>query len=315
MTRDDSRDESSDRHVSPFEAIKHTDEHGEYWSARELAQVLEYKLWQNFESAIERAKLACEGSGQAPDDHFFESNKLIRTGKGATRSIRDVQLSRYACYLIVQNADPSKRVVALGQAYFAIQTRRQELADELLGLTEERQRIVLRDQVAEKNGRLAEAASEAGVVTQRDFALFQDHGYRGLYTETARQIAERKGLRPGEHILDWMGPEETVDNLFRIVQTEALIRRENMAAKDDANAAHFRVGRAVRDTIVGLGGTPPEQLPTPEISIQQLRREEARRQRIEAEDRLGLFAQLLAPDTPDDGVTAPEPDAASAGES
>jgi DNA-damage-inducible protein D len=283
-------------HISPFERIKHTDEAGEYWSARELAKLLGYSGWQRFSDVIERAKTACENSGHAVSDHFIGTVNMIEVGKGAHRRIDDFHLSRYACYLIVQNADPSKRIVALGQAYFAIQTRRQELAQELAGKTEDQQRVLLRDQIAEKNGHLAEAAGIAGVVTQRDFALFQDHGYRGLYTETARQIAARKGLRPSEHILDWMGPEETVDNLFRIVQAEAKIRREGIATKEGANDAHLQIGRAVREAIVGMGGTPPEQLPTPEKSLKQLRREEARRQQIEAEDRLGLFAQLNAPD-------------------
>ena len=283
-------------HISPFERIKHTDEAGEYWSARELSKVLGYALWQNFSAAIQRAQTACANSGQQVEDHFIATDKVIEAGKGAKRHIQDFHLSRYACYLIVQNADPSKRIVALGQAYFAIQTRRQELAQELAGKTEDQQRILLRDQIAEKNGHLAEAASIAGVVTQRDFALFQDHGYRGLYTETARQIVGRKELRPSEHILDWMGPEETVDNLFRIVQAEAKIRREGIATKEGANDAHLQIGRAVREAIIGMGGTPPERLPTPEKSVKQLRREEARRQQIEVEDRLGLFAQLNAPD-------------------
>lgn len=285
----------SPQRVSPFELIKHMDEHGEFWSARELAKLLGYRLWQNFVAAIERAKAACVNTDAEVENHFIETNKVIEGGRWGEQTIKDYQLSRYACYLIVQNADPSKRIVAFGQAYFAIQTRRQELADELAGQTVEQQRSLLREQAAEKNGQLAETVNDAEVVTQRDFAIFQDHGCRGLYTESARQIAVRKGLKRGEHILDYMEPEETIDNLFRIVQTEALIRREGIATKGEANAAHFRVGGAVRDTIIGLGGTPPEQLPTPEKSIQQIRREAARRRCIEEEDRLGLFAQLMRP--------------------
>ncbi len=162
--------DSSSRHLSPFEAIKHVDDDGEYWSARELAKVLDYSLWQNFATTVERAKLSCENGGQRVEDHFIESNKMITLGKGAKRRIQDYHLSRYACYLIVQNADPSKRIVALGQAYFNIQIRRSKLADELAGKTEDQQRLLLRDQIAEQNGHLAEAASVAGVVTQRDFA-------------------------------------------------------------------------------------------------------------------------------------------------
>jgi DNA-damage-inducible protein D len=259
-----------------------------------LGQVLGYGSWRKFHAVIEKAETACKNSAVPVSDHFVPTGKLITMGKGAQRKIEDYQLSRYACYLIVQNADSSKRIVALGQSYFAIQTRRQELAEELAGKTEVEQRILLRDQIAEHNGHLAETASAAGVVTQRDFTIFQDHGYRGLYHETARQIAERKELRPGEHILDYMGPEESVNNLFRIVQAEAKIRRDGIDTREDANAAHYQVGDAVRTTIIGLGGTPPEQLPTPEKSIQQVRRDETRRQRIEEEDRLGLFARLMA---------------------
>jgi DNA-damage-inducible protein D len=282
--------------ISPLERIKHSDEAGEYWSARELAKLLSYSGWQKFTPVMEKAEESCRNSGQPLEHHFNRTGKMVPLGSDAQREIEDYHLSRYACYLIVQNADPSKRIVALGQAYFAIQTRRQELAQELAGKAEDQQRILLRDQIAEKKGHLAEAASIAGVVTQRDFALFQDHGYRGLYTETARQIAARKGLRPSEHILDWMGPEETVDNLFRIVQAEAKIRRAGIATKEGANDAHLQIGRAVREAIIGMGGTPPEQLPTPEKSLKRLRREESRRQQIEAEHRLGLFAQLNAPD-------------------
>lgn len=294
MTTNDS---ASSGRISPFEAIKHVDEDVEYWSARELSKLLEYSGWQRFVDVVDRAKTACENSGQAVSDHFSISVKVVSLGSGAQRKVEDIHLSRYACYLIVQNADPSKRIVALGQTYFTIRTRRDELAGELLGKTVEQQRMILRDQVADKNGHLAETVSGSGVVTQKDFAVFQDHGYRGLYSETARQIATRKGLKPNEHILDYMEPEETINNLFRIVQTDALIRRDSIETKDDANAAHFRVGRAVRDTIIGLGGTPPEHLPTPDKSIQQIRRDEARRLRIEQEDRLGLFALLMAPES------------------
>jgi DNA-damage-inducible protein D len=295
--------DASSGHISPFESIKHTDEYGEYWSARELAKVLEYTSWQHFAEAVERAKVSCATSGKSVDDHFNETVRVMEGGRWGKHSVRDVQLSRYACYLIVQTADPSKRIVALGQAYFYAQIRRSELAQELVGKTEEQQRLLLRDQIAEQNGHLAEAASVAGVVTQRDFAIFQDHGYRGLYNETARQIAQRKGLQRGEHILDRMGSEEMVDNLFRVVQAEAKIRREEIGTKDAANAAHHQIGQAVREAIIGMGGTPPEQLATPDKSIHLVRREEARRLKIEADDRLGLFAQLNAPEDPieDDG--------------
>ncbi len=215
---------------------------------------------------------------------------MIPTGKGARRPVQDWELSRYACYLIVQNADPSKPVVALGQTYFAVQTRRQELADadELAGLTEAQKRLYVRTQVAAHNKQLAEAANLAGVITARDFAIFQDHGYRGLYNgETARDIAARKRLAKGEKILDWMGSTELAANLFRATQTEEKIRREGITGKQEANATHHAVGRAVRETIRQLGGTMPEDLPTPVESVQQLERREQRR--LGAERQPSLF--------------------------
>jgi DNA-damage-inducible protein D len=180
MADDENTMDDSNRHTSPFERIKHSDDDGEFWSARELAKVLEYASWQKFCNVVEKAEIACENSGFEVSDHFNRADKVTPKGKHGKYTISDYHLSRYACYLIVQNADPSKRVVALGQAYFAIQTRRQELAQELADKTEDQQRLILRDQVAEANGHLAEVASAAGVITQRDFALFQDHGYRGL---------------------------------------------------------------------------------------------------------------------------------------
>jgi DNA-damage-inducible protein D len=227
--------------------------------------------------------IACETSGHAASDHFVEANKMIPLGKGAQRRVDDWRLSRYACYLIVQNADPGKPVVALGQTYFAVQTRRMELADAvsadaLAGLDETQRRLVAREQLARQNATLASAAQGAGVVTARDFAVFQDHGYRGLYAgERARDIAARKGLARGQHILDHMGSEELAANLFRATQTEAKITREGITAKDEANRAHHDVGAAVRSFIIDtLGGTPPEELPTPTESIGQAQARERR---------------------------------------
>jgi DNA-damage-inducible protein D len=280
-----------DRGVSPFESIRREDEEGnEYWSARDLARVLGYTQWRNFMSAVEKASAACANSGQEVSDHFADTSKMIATGKGAQREVEDVHLSRYACYLVVQNADPSKEIVALGQTYFAVQTRRQEQADALAGLSEDQRRPYLRDQVAEHNRQLAVAAGEAGVVTARDFAIFQDHGYIGLYGgERARDIHARKGLRKGQHILDHMGAEELADNLFREVQAEARLRREGVETKAEANRVHHEVGAQVRRFIIDeLGGTPPDQLPTPAESIQQVERREQRR--IAEQAQPALFA-------------------------
>lgn len=269
--------------TSPFDAIRHEDAEGnEWWSARELAEALGYFTnYRNFQPVIRRAEIACEASGHAVSDHFAHVRKLIAAGKGAQRRIEDVRLSRYACYLIVQNADPDKPVVALGQTYFAAQTRRQELADEqsLAGMSEDQRRLYTCAQLTEHNRQLASAAASAGVITARDFAVFQDHGYMGLYNgERARDIAARKGLKSGQHILDHMGSTELAANLFRATQADDKIRRDGIQGKDAANATHFAVGCAVRRFIVEeLGGSPPEELPTPPDSVQQVeRREQAR---------------------------------------
>lgn len=285
-------------HDSPFEAIRHEDDAGgEYWSARELAPLLEYSRWQRFQPVIAKAEMACEQSGYAVSDHFTHVGKLIEAGKGAQRRIEDVHLSRYACYLVVQNGDPEKPVIAAGQTYFAVQTRRQELADELAELPEAQRRIRMRNEVVDRNLDLAAAAQSAGVVTGKDFAIFQDHGYRGLYNgETARDIAARKGLPKGEKILNWMNSEELAANWFRITQTEAKLRREGIVGKDAANATHHAVGRKVRQTIAELGGTMPEDLPTPAESVQQIERREheAERRRLEAGRQASLFPEQTA---------------------
>lgn len=280
-------------HTSLFESIRHQEDGVEFWSARELGPALGYSRWQRFQPVIEKARIACEGSGQAVSDHFTHVGKMIAAGKGAQREIDDVYLSRYACYLIVQNGDPEKPVIAAGQTYFAVQTERARLADiagdPLASLTEAQRRLLAREQLANHNRELAQAARDAGVIEQRDFAIFQDHGYRGLYNgETARDIATRKGLKRGERILDWMGSTELAANLFRSTQAEEKLRREGITGKAAANRAHHDVGAAVRRFIVEeLGGTSPEQLPTPTQSIQQLQAHE--RQRVESERQPSLF--------------------------
>ncbi len=266
-----------DTQHNTFESIKQADENGnEFWLARDLAPVLEYQQWRNFLVVIEKARLSCEKSGQISDDHFAEVSKMVGIGSNTQRTISDVRLSRYACYLIVQNADPSKPVIANGQAYFAIQTRRQELDDEsaFAGLSEDERRLMLRREMTEHNKALTAAAKEAGVETSLDYAIFQDHGYKGLYGGMgAKDIHRHKGLKKSHQILDHMGSTELAANLFRATQTEEKLRRDNIQGKKEANQTHYEVGAKVRQTIQELGGTMPEHLPTPEKSIKQLERE------------------------------------------
>lgn len=259
-----------------FESIKHVNEYGqEYWLARELQNVLEYKLWQKFHKLIEKAKEACEGSGNAISDHFIQSDKMVSLGSGSEREVVDYQLSRYACYLIAMNGSPRKKAIALAQTYFAVKTRQQELTEEeYQRLTEDQKRLITRRQVAKSNISLAEAAHNAGVETQQEYAIFTNHGYQGLYGGlTARDIHTRKGLKPSQKILDHMGGTELAANLFRITQTDEKLRRENIQGKEKANSTHHEVGSKVRQTIKELGGTLPENLPTPDKSIKQLERE------------------------------------------
>lgn len=253
--------------ISPFEAIRMTNDYGqEYWSSRDIAKLLGYLTHRNFEPVIEKAEIACKISGGMVLDHFAHSRTMIRLGKGGRREVDEVQLSRYACYLIIQNADPSKDIVALGQTYFAVQTRRQELADR--GdeqAIEDQRRLVLRSEMREHNIQLADTAKDAGVVESKDYAIFQNHGYQGLYGGLgAREIHTRKGLGKGQEILDHMGSAELAANLFRATQTEQKLRRERIMGQANANRAHEEVGKKVRQTIKELGGTMPEELPTPE---------------------------------------------------
>lgn len=258
-----------------FEDIKHVDEEGnEYWYARQLSKVLQYKDFRNFELIIFKAMQACKNSANEVSDHFGEVTEMISTGKGAKRGFPSYVLSRYACYLIVQNGDPSKEVIALGQTYFAVKTRQQELIENYTDLTEEEKRLSIRQQMIEHNKSLVEAAKDAGVKTPIEYAAFQNCGYKGLYGGlSAQDIHKRKGLKKSQKILDHMGSEELAANLFRATQTDAKLRRENIHGKAAANRTHFEVGQKVRDTIKELGGTMPEDLPTPEKSIKQLEKE------------------------------------------
>jgi DNA-damage-inducible protein D len=261
--------------ANTFEDIRHEENGMEFWLARELGPVLGYTTWQRFTGPITRAIEACKNSGQNPSDHFSKTAKMIPIGKGGERPIEDYKLSRYACYLIVQNGDPAKPIIALGQTYFALQTRRQELEQDsdFLQMSEDGKRLALRSEMKEHNKALVEAAKDAGVATNLDYAIFQDHGYRGLYGGlSAKGIHDRKGLKKSQKILDHMGSTELAANLFRATQTEEKLRREKISTKSEANKTHFEVGKKVRQTIKELGGTMPEDLPTPEKSIQQLER-------------------------------------------
>ena len=256
-----------------FESIKQVNQYkNEFWSARDLAKVLEYLKWDNFVNVINKAKSACQQSGINPSDHFADVGKMIDLAKGARRKISDFMLSRYACYLIVQNADPNKEIIALGQTYFAVQTRKQELLNEYELLTEEKKRLAIRNELKEHNIQLADAAKDAGVIEPLDYAIFQNHGYMGLYGGLkAKDIHSRKGLKKSHKILDHMGSTELAANLFRATQTEDKLRRENIKGKNKANKTHYKVGKKVRQTIEELGGTMPENLPTPDKSIKQLK--------------------------------------------
>lgn len=266
--------EISKQVLNVFEQIKQTDENNNmYWGARQLAKALEYTDFRNFLSVITKAKEACINSGQLVKNHLVEFNEMVSIGSGAFREMESVKLSRYACYLIVQNADPGKEVVALGQTYFAVQTRLQEIQqmDKYNELSsEDEKRIFLRSEMAKHNTHLAAAAKDAGVISPMDYAIFQNHGYMGLYGGLdAKGIHEKKGLKKSQQILDHMGSTELAANLFRATQTEEKLRRENIKGRQKANQTHFQVGKKVRKTIEEIGGTMPEKLPVAD-SIKKL---------------------------------------------
>lgn len=267
MSRKIAKD-NTHKHLSPFELIKRINDAGnEYWSSRDFAQVLDYSDYRNFEQVINKARTACFNSGQRIDDHFVDVTEMVDLGSSAKRQVKSVFLSRYACYLIVQNADPTKEIVALGQTYFAVQTRKQELAEQQI---EDERRLMLRDEMRLHNVKLADAAKDAGVIEHKDYAIFQNHGYMGLYGGlTAQGIHKRKSLKKTQQILDHMGSTELAANLFRATQAEEKLRREKITGKTKANHAHREVGAKVRQTIRELGGTMPEDLPTTD-SIKKL---------------------------------------------
>ena len=257
------------REYRRFESIKHVREDGsEYWSARELAAVLDYFQWRNFQKVIDRAMIACENSGHEVTYDFAEVSKIVEAG-AASKSIKDYELTRYACYLIVQNGDPRKEVIALGQTYFAIQTYRQEIADHFNQLNEDRRRLVVRGDIKQWNQLLVETAHDAGVITNEEFAMFQNAGYMGLYGGL-----DVKGLTARQKILDYMGSTELIANLFRISQTEEKLRKDKVEGAEAATKVHYSVGKEVRSAIEKIGGTMPEDLPVPKKSIQQIEREQ-----------------------------------------
>ena len=256
-----------------FEDIKHIDENGiEYWNARELQVVLNYKEWRKFENVINKAKMACENTGISIFEHFVGVDKLSKRANNAEVMIKDYKLTRYACYLIAQNGDSRKKVIALAQTYFAVQTRRQEISEkEYSLLTEDEKRLYQRSLTRKGNYSLNQTARNAGV---KNFDRFHNYGYKGLYNgETADDIAKRKGLRYTEDILDNMGSDELIANLFRISQTEQKLKKDNVQAEKDANITHYTVGKNIREVIAKNGGTMPEDLPTPKKSLKQLEKE------------------------------------------
>ena len=253
-----------------FENVKHIDEYGnEYWYARELKNILDYKEWRKFEGVIEKAKEACINSEYNIEDHFVGVDKMVKIGSKTERKIKDYKLSRYACYIIAPNGDSRKKIIALAQTYFAIQTRKQELTEKDYSmLTEDEKRFYQRSLTKKGNYSLNQAAKKAGV---KNFDKFHNAGYKGLYNgETANDIAKRKGLRYREDILDNMGSEELAANLFRITQTESKLKRENISSENEANNTHYNIGKNIREVIAKNGGTMPEELPTPNKSLKEL---------------------------------------------
>ena len=256
-----------------FEYIKHVDENGiEFWYARELMPILQYSNWQNFEKIINKAKISCENSDISILDHFTDVNKMVSIGSGAYREQIDYKLTRYACYLIAQNGDSRKKVIALAQTYFAVQTRKQEITEkEYNSLTEDEKRLYQRNLTKKGNYSLNQTAKNAGV---KNFDKFHNYGYKGLYKgETADDIAKRKGLRYREDILDNMGSDELIANLFRISQTEQKLKKDNIQTEKEANRTHYNIGKNIREVIAKNGGTMPEELPTPKKSLKQLEKE------------------------------------------
>ena len=269
----------SKKDYKTFDDIKNIDEYGvEFWYARELAVVLGYEKWANFKKVIDRAIIACDSSGYKVEDQFAEVGKMVSIGSKTKRQINDYKLTRYACYLIVQNGDPRKKAIALGQTYFAIQTYRQEINDKYNELSEDRRRLILRGDIKQWNQLLVDSAHDIGVVDSKEYAIFQNAGYMGLYGGlTVDDIKVRKKLKKDEKILDFMGSTELAANLFRISQTTERLKKDKKANRENAKNIHYEVGRKVRKAIKDIGGTMPEDLPIPKKSIKQIEKEHMRR--------------------------------------
>lgn len=263
---------SKNAYHSPFESIKQVDDKGnEFWYARDLQRVLEYSEWRNFFKVVEKAKIACDSSSILVSMHFVDVNKMVEIGNNTLREVDDIKLTKYACYLIAMNGDPRKEVIALAQTYFAVKTNEQE---QLELQKEDKLRLQIRQDIKEHNTSLAEAANQAGIKEPKDYAIFQNEGYKGLYGGLGvRQIHAKKGLKKSQKILDHMGSTELAANLFRATQTDEKLRREGIKGKEQANKVHYDVGAKVRQTIEELGGTMPENLEMPTKSIQQLKKE------------------------------------------
>lgn len=261
-----------------FENIKNTTENNiEYWYARDLQTALEYKEWRNFEKVIEKAKISCKNSSIPVNSQFVEVNKSLDLGLGKTY-LKDYKLTRYACYLIVQNSDPRKTIISHGQTYFALKTRQQELSEEFDSMNEDEKRLSIRNELKHHNKSLAEAANMAGVEDSKDYAIFQNHGYKGLYGGLGqKEIHRKKNLKKSQKILDYMGSTELAANLFRATQTDEKLRRDKIKGKQKANKTHFEVGAKVRQTIKDLGGTMPEDLSTPTKSISKISSEQIKK--------------------------------------
>lgn len=259
-------DATIDSLIEAFEASGNRNDDGdEFWYARDLQVLLEYRRWESFEDVLERAVTACREAGQEPDDHFRQVPKMVPVGSGAEREILDVMMDRYACYLVAQNGDSKKRAIAFAQTYFAIQTRRQEIADRsaavAIPLSEDEKRVFLRNQIKEHNRYLSSAAKDAGVVTPQDFSIFHSKGYQGLYGKTVGQIRQYKGLSSNTDILNRMGSTELAANFFRVTQTEEKLRKDGIKGKERAYDTHYAVGRQVRDAMLKISGIAPEDLP------------------------------------------------------
>lgn len=295
VAKADMSDDTIEDYLKAFEACgKRTDDGEEYWRGRDLLRLFEYGEWRFFRKAVERAVTACNEAGNDPNHHFVQTHEMVELGSGATREVEDFLLTRYACYLTAMNADSKKRPVAFAQTYFAIQARRQELADEAVAVpvSEDEKRVYLRNQIKEHNKYLSSAAKDAGVVTPLEFSIFHAKGYQGLYGMNKKEIARRKGLPKSADILDRMGSTELAANFFRVTQTEEKLRKEGIRGKEKAYQTHYEVGRQVRDAMLKISGIAPEDL-KPADSIKKAEK------RLRLEQATTVIPEIAAEPTPE----------------